>query len=809
MKNLKQILLSILILFSINGFAQSSKIAAPTKASVNDSILAVSSTQTARHIPFSELRDRVLTDITNITLDTITFNDGGFIEWNGGEYTIDVETGLGATIQVGQETLMLYFNDTGITIPNGTVLHPKAGTSIMGVIVPTPELADASLHEQSEGTLSIATHDILNGELGFSTRFGKVRGLDTSLLIPGSTIWLSATTPGTFTNSKPEFPNYSISLGGVLNSATAPDGEIFCTITRTIEDVFNNFWNGIFLETFKFNITSDGAIITGSLLPSNGHPDMTMNFSDGLTTLDTSPAVTITLTAGTDTNPQSNYIYIPKSTKVLTVNTSGFPTEEHIKVSTTVLQTSATTQTDGALRNQNHNDHLASTIDFQGHLTHMTERMRQDPSKWDSGVEPTVTIIDASTPDDVFVATTGGQIYQIHKHSFPALDMETGEEVHVVNHFTTPYIGVSNLNTQILDATGTTLNNQSFSFVLWGVVNSLGETSHLMINLPTDSYAFASPQNAVDDAFNYSVYTIPKAFEGVGFLISRLTFTYKNDDWVLFDTTDLRGTTPNTTAGGGIGGAGVTEFTTLTDTPNSYIGEGLKMVRVGGGETALEFSDDYVTNTTTQTITGTKTFTDLVTYSGDNNGGFLAHDPTFNETRVAPTGIRAESLQSSLAGWYSINNIKWWDVAGTSTVTLTPQFYSAAGVINLPSADGTLALTSDIPTKGYEVYTALITQTGTNDPIVVVLENELSGAIVWTRSGIGDYIGTLTSAFTSDKTTLLMTVNSTGGATYPIQIIAGRLNNNSVYIKTVSTNSTGTLLDGQLSKTTIDIKVYD
>jgi hypothetical protein len=615
---MKKIFLLVALFISTLTFGQiSTKISAPNTASINDSVVMVGSDKRLTHLTVGELSKRVLADIESVTLDTIKFNDGGFIEWNGGEYTIDVETGLGATIQVGQETLMLYFNDTGITIPNGTVLHPKSGTSIMGVIVPTPELADASLHETSEGTLSIATHDILNGELGFSTRFGKVRDLDTSLLIPGSTIWLSATIPGTFTNSKPEFPNYSISLGGVLNAATAPDGEIFCTITRTIEDVFNNFWNGIFLETFKFNITSDGAIITGSLLPSNGHPDMTMNFSDGFTTLDTSPAVTIVLTAGTDINPQLNYIYIPKSTKVLTVSTSGFPTEEHIKVSTSVLRSATATQTDGALRNQNHNDHLASTITFQGHLPHITERMRQDPSKWDSGVATTVTIIDASTPDDVFVSTTGGKIYQIHKQDFPVLDTQTGDEIHVVNNLATPYIEISNLNTQILDATGTTLNNTSFSFVLWGVINSSGDPSHLMLNLPTDAYAFASPQNAVNDALNYSVYTIPKAFEGVGFLISRFTFTYKNDEWVLFDTTDLRGTIPNTTAGGGIGGVGVTEFTTLTDTPNSYIGEGLKMVRVGSGETALEFSDDYVTNTTTQTISGEKTFDSQTIFDAD------------------------------------------------------------------------------------------------------------------------------------------------------------------------------------------------
>ena len=332
---MRKIFLLVALFISTLTFGQiSTKISAPNTASVNDSVVLVNSSKSATHLTVAELSTRVLSDISKITLDTIQFNDGGFIEWNAEEYTMDIETGLGATIQIGQEMVMLYYNDTGVPISNGSVLHPFGGTSVSGVIVPTMELADASLFEKSQGTLTIATHNVLNGELGLSTRFGKVRGLNTSGLGAGAQIWLSATIPGAITDIKPEFPNYQISLGGTLNSEVAPNGEIFCSITTSVEDVTTNFWNGIFLETFSFSITSNETTITGSLLPSNGHPDMTMNFSDGLSVIDTSPAATIVLTAGTDTNPQSNYIYIPKSTKVLTVSTSGFPTEEHIKVST-------------------------------------------------------------------------------------------------------------------------------------------------------------------------------------------------------------------------------------------------------------------------------------------------------------------------------------------------------------------------------------------------------------------------------------------------------------------------------------------
>lgn len=47
---------------------------------------------------------------------------------------------------------------------------------------------------------------------------------------------------------------------------------------------------------------------------------------------------------------------------------------------------------------------------------------------------------------------------------------------------------------------------------------------------------------------------------------------------------------------------------------------------------------------------------------------------------------------------------------------------------------------------GYRSYTALLTQVDVDDPIAKVLENTI-GDIVWTRSSIGEYYGTLTGAF--------------------------------------------------------------
>jgi len=59
----------------------------------------------------------------------------------------------------------------------------------------------------------------------------------------------------------------------------------------------------------------------------------------------------------------------------------------------------------------------------------------------------------------------------------------------------------------------------------------------------------------------------------------------------------------------------------------------------------------------------------------------------------------------------------------------------------------------------YKVYSALLSQSGIDAPTVNILENTL-GDIVWTRLDIGVYIGTLTGAYTTDKTSFTVGTQS-------------------------------------------------
>lgn len=118
----------------------------------------------------------------------------------------------------------------------------------------------------------------------------------------------------------------------------------------------------------------------------------------------------------------------------------------------------------------------------------------------------------------------------------------------------------------------------------------------------------------------------------------------------------------------------------------------------------------------------------------------------------------------------------------------------------------TLATTGDI--RPYKVYTALMSQSGTSAPTVIILENTI-GSIVWTRNNVGKYFGTLASAFTVNKTFMSTTFNNHLDGNYPISVTIETSGSGLLLLMTNLTNSTGTATDSRLYNTSIEIRVYN
>lgn len=101
----------------------------------------------------------------------------------------------------------------------------------------------------------------------------------------------------------------------------------------------------------------------------------------------------------------------------------------------------------------------------------------------------------------------------------------------------------------------------------------------------------------------------------------------------------------------------------------------------------------------------------------------------------------------------------------------------------------------------YKSYVAFFDQSGTGDPTVTVIVNELSGPIVWTRTGTGQYSGTLAGAFTIGKTISYFTLSTPGN----LEVAGQRQNSDSFLVQ--KSNSTGTLSD--TLSIYIEIRVYN
>lgn len=132
------------------------------------------------------------------------------------------------THQLGQEQFLRVRNNTGATIPNGAAVlingaHGNSAPTISGAIATS---------EASSQVVGLATHSIETDSFGYVTTYGIVRDIDTSEFSAGDEVFLSATQIGSGVAIAPTIPNYKISLGHVINSASS-NGSMLVQVGNT------------------------------------------------------------------------------------------------------------------------------------------------------------------------------------------------------------------------------------------------------------------------------------------------------------------------------------------------------------------------------------------------------------------------------------------------------------------------------------------------------------------------------------------------------------------------------------------------
>lgn len=310
--------------------------------------------------------------------------------------------------------------------------------------------------------------------------------------------------------------------------------------------------------TVDITLDSSGATIELEL-QAQGGGDIRVLTPNGFETVDTTPAISVSLSAGTTTVPVLNYVYLDlDSSNTLTASTTGWGSGNYAPIATVLVLDRATTNAYGSLKTHAYIDHISNG---SGHIIHIGKKLRVQPANWQSGVNVTTSPSIGSSASTVSIATSSGVVFQLHEHSFSAFNAGT-EGHNIVNHPTTPFVEYVNLGSATTDSTGASLSNKHYSLVVWAVASEKTEDDQIMVNLPSGSYNTSA--SASKDAERYTDYSIPVDFVGVGFLLARVQLKHNSGagTWTVNAVEDLRGLNPSTAPGSG---AGVTQAADLSD----------------------------------------------------------------------------------------------------------------------------------------------------------------------------------------------------------------------------------------------------
>ncbi len=173
-------------------------------------------------------------DVGNV--DSIQFNVLGTeptaertLYWGEDDKTLNIVEDNGVIRQIGQEVGFRGVNKTGSQIDDGTPVYITGATGSRPEITPS----DANI----DGVSGVATTDIANNATAQVTKFGIVRGIDTSPWAEGTTLYLSETA-GQLTSTAPGIDADVVEVGEVLYQH-ANNGEILVDI-RSFKGVFNS-----------------------------------------------------------------------------------------------------------------------------------------------------------------------------------------------------------------------------------------------------------------------------------------------------------------------------------------------------------------------------------------------------------------------------------------------------------------------------------------------------------------------------------------------------------------------------------------
>jgi len=177
-------------------------------------------------------------DYLDFKTDAVYTPEIGRVGWNIPDQTLQVGMEYDVTQQIGLEQYARVQNNTGVTIPNGTVVGFTGAVPDSALSV-SPYLANGATNTLY--IVGVMTHDLPDsGQKGYCTTFGFVREVNTSAFTLGDILYASPTITGAFTNVKPTAPNNVVPVAAVLQVGTT-DGIIFVRPTIEQQKYYGEF----------------------------------------------------------------------------------------------------------------------------------------------------------------------------------------------------------------------------------------------------------------------------------------------------------------------------------------------------------------------------------------------------------------------------------------------------------------------------------------------------------------------------------------------------------------------------------------
>jgi hypothetical protein len=185
------------------------------------------------------LSDTGALDTANVTTDYIQIDTAatpptiveGTLAWDSGNGTLELGLlGGNASLKVGEQQYTRVYNDTASTMTKGQVVY-ISGAQGNRVAV---RLARADAESTSKNTIGLVAESIAAGAEGWVLSAGTLGNLNTNSLTAGNTIYLSPTTAGDYTTTRPTAPDNTVILGFVQR-VSATVGSLYLKVDNGYE----------------------------------------------------------------------------------------------------------------------------------------------------------------------------------------------------------------------------------------------------------------------------------------------------------------------------------------------------------------------------------------------------------------------------------------------------------------------------------------------------------------------------------------------------------------------------------------------